>query len=96
MSNYSDKGRFVRFEREVDAKLQAEADRKGLPVIDIIRDSAFRYFDYPNHELLFQKLEIRLLRRLFTMNSIIVGLNDNEIQKALEQCNKEFEQEVLK
>ena len=50
----------------------------------------------PGLDFLLKQLEIRMLRRSFEVNSIIVGLTSEQRKQAMHECNAIFKQEVFK
>lgn len=86
----------VRFSLEVEALIQEEADRTGQTCTEVIRNATAQQLKGPRLDFLLKQLEIRMLRRNFETNSIIVGLTAEQRQQAMHECNHRFKQEVLK
>ena len=96
MSELTGKTHGVRFSLEVDALIQDEADRTGQTRTEVIRNATAKQLKEPTLEFLLKQLEVRMLRRSFEMNAIIVGLTPQQRQQAIRECNSKFKQELLK
>ena len=85
----------VKFPDEIDTLIRAEAARTDKSKTEVVRHAATQSLTQPSLSHVIKQLELRLLRRNFEMNCIIVGLNAQQRQQAAQLCNTAFGQEVL-
>lgn len=95
MSDLTGKTHGVRFSAEIDALIQRVADKTGQTRTEVIRTSTATQLKQPSLEFLLKQLELRILRRNFEINCIIVGLTEEQRAQAILECNRVFGQEVI-
>ncbi|MCF9446156.1 hypothetical protein [Vibrio parahaemolyticus] len=96
MSELTSKTYGVRFSAEVEAKILSEADRTGQTKTEVIRNATAKQLNETPVELTIKQLELRLLRKTFAMNCIIVGLTPDQKAQAIKDFNSIFNQEVIR
>lgn len=96
MSKLTSKTYTIRLSLETQKSLMDKSDKTGLTPTEIIREATDRQLRQPTLTTLIRQLEIRMLRRNFEMNSIIVGLSSEQRAEAIKLCNEKFGQEILK
>lgn len=95
MSDLVGKSYGVRFPADVQQKIQEHADRNGLTKTEVIRNSTTKQLMQPSLEYLIRQLEKRLLQKSFAINSVIVGLTEEQREQAIADINDTFKRKVL-
>ncbi|ARN64659.1 hypothetical protein FORC36_0142 [Vibrio vulnificus] len=92
--NNSSKTIGVRFTPDVYRHISSKGYRTGLTDTEVVRNAVTESLMKPSLEHLLNQLEIRMTRKLFEMNCIIVGLNDEQRVQALTDCKVRIGLEV--
>lgn len=85
----------LKFPADVLSRIEAEMDRTGLTGNEVIRNATTSHLMQPSLIHLLKQFEANMLRRNFEMNTIIVGLTQEQRQQAVRDCNTAFGKEVL-
>lgn len=85
----------LKFPADALACIESEMEKTGLTGNEVIRNATTSHLMQPSLIHLLKQFEANMLRRNFEMNTIIVGLTQEQRQQALKDCNAAFDQEVL-